>query len=225
MKLSRTNCTVRSKLHIAQPLLSIASDIHPVCSFHFLTPFQDFFVLFGVYLFSLLSATLLHFFPAIFLHFITAPDIEKSIYSQPGTSEHDQEVYRLTSKGRDFCRRELSICRQYSAQNPAHDLALADRYFSLSETERETWRTESQSRDAVKEYIQQLREQGEEERSRELWERLEDGRLSMPDAVYTRSDGVSVAFEVVTNNYGREELEAKEQASETLGAQIEFYKV
>ena len=151
--------------------------------------------------------------------------LEKSIYSQPGTSERDQEVYRLTSKGRDFCRRELSICRQYSAQNPAHDLALADRYFSLSETERETWRTENQSRDAVKEYIQQLREQGAEERSRELWERLEDGRLSMPDAVYTRSDGVSVAFEVVTNNYGREELEAKEQASEALGAQIEFYKV
>ena len=69
--------------------------------------------------------------------------IEKSIYSQPGSKASDQEVYRLTSKGRDFCRRELSLTRLYSAQNPAHDLVLADRYFSLSESERETWQTET----------------------------------------------------------------------------------
>lgn len=151
--------------------------------------------------------------------------IEKSIYSQPGSKTNDQEVYRLTSKGRDFCRRELSLTRLYGAQNPAHDLALADRYFALSDTERETWQTESQSREAVNEYIQQLRDQGNEERARELWDKLQDGRLSMPDAVYTRSDGVSVAFEVVTNNYGREELEAKEQAAEALGAEIELQKI
>ena len=48
--------------------------------------------------------------------------------------------------------------------------------------------------------------------------------MSMPDAVYTRSDGVSVAFEVVTNNYGQAELEAKEQAAEALGAEIEIQK-
>ena len=47
----------------------------------------------------------------------------------------------------------------------------------------------------------------------------------MPDAVYTRSDGVSVAVEVVTNNYGQEELEAKEQAAEALEAEIELHKI
>ena len=31
------------QFHIAQPLLSVASDIHPACSFHFLTPFLGFF--------------------------------------------------------------------------------------------------------------------------------------------------------------------------------------
>ncbi len=125
--------------------------------------------------------------------------VEKSIYSQPGSRASDQEVYRLTSKGRDFCRRELSITRLYGAQNPAHDLVLADRYFSLSESERETWQTESQSREIINAHIQHLREQGNEEHARELWDKLQDGRLSMPDAVYTRADGVSVAFEVVTN--------------------------
>ena len=149
--------------------------------------------------------------------------IEKSIYSRPGARAQDVEVYRLTKAGRELCRRELSLST-YCAQNPAHDLALADRYFSLSQTERETWRTESQSREDVSTEIRQLREQGEEERAGELWAKLQEGRLSMPDAVYMRSDGVSVAFEVVTNNYGQAELEAKEQAAEALGAEIEIQK-
>lgn len=108
--------------------------------------------------------------------------ITKSVYSQPGSKANDREVYRLTSKGRDFCRRELSLNRLYSAQNPAHDLVLADRYFSLSESERETWQTETQSREIINAHIQQLREQGDEEHARELWDKLQNGRLSMPDA-------------------------------------------
>lgn len=147
--------------------------------------------------------------------------MEKSIYSRPGARTQDVEVYRLTKAGRELCRRELSLST-YCAQNPAHDLALADRYFSLSQTERETWRTESQSREDVSTEIRQLREQGEEERAGELWAKLQEGRLSMPDAVYTREDGVSVAFEVTTGNYGNEEITAKEEAAEALGAEIEF---
>ena len=64
-----------SQLHIAQSFLSVASDIHPLCSFHFLTPFPDAFsVLLGVYLFFLLSATILHFFLGVFSHFSTGDD-------------------------------------------------------------------------------------------------------------------------------------------------------
>ena len=147
--------------------------------------------------------------------------MEKSIYSRPGARTQDVEVYRLTKAGRELCRRELSLST-YCAQNPAHDLALADRYFSLSQTERETWRTEGQSREDVYSEIRQLREQGEEERAGELWAKLQEGQLSMPDAVYTREDGVSVAFEVTTGNYGNEEITAKEEAAEALGAEIEF---
>lgn len=148
--------------------------------------------------------------------------IAKSVYSQPGAKEQDQTVYRLTAKGRDFCRRELSISHIYSAQNPAHDLPLTSRYLSLSVGERATWKTETQCREELRDYIRQLRDQGEEERARELWEKLEDGRISMPDAVYTASDGLSMAFEVVTGNYGQAEIEAKEEAAEALHVPIEF---
>ena len=147
--------------------------------------------------------------------------VEKSVYSRPGAKAQDIEVYRLTKAGRELCRRELSL-PTYCAQNPAHDLVLADRYFSLSQSERETWRTESQSREDVYAEIRQLRDQGEEERAGELWAKLQEGRLSMPDAVYTRSDGVSVAYEVTTGNYGQEEITAKVEAAEALGAEIEF---
>ena len=147
--------------------------------------------------------------------------VEKSVYSQPGEKTQDIEVYRLTKAGRELCRRELSL-PIYCAQNPAHDLALADRYFSLTESERETWRTESQSREDVCTEIRHLREQGEEERAGELWAKLQEGQLSMPDAVYTREDGVTVAYEVTTTNYGQEEITAKEEAAAALGAEIEF---
>ncbi len=149
--------------------------------------------------------------------------VEKSIFSKPGAKAQDIEVYRLTKAGRELCRRELSLST-YCAQNAAHDLALADRYFSLSTAERETWRTESQSREDVHTEIRRLRDQGEEERAGALWEQLQEGRLSMPDAVYTREDGVSVAYEVTTSNYGQEEITAKEEAAAALGAEIEFIR-
>lgn len=151
--------------------------------------------------------------------------IEKSVYSQPGGKEQDKTVYHLTDRGRNFCRRELSISHIYSAQNPAHDLPLATRYLSLTEHERATWKTESQCREELLGHIRQLREQGEAERARELWEKMREGRISMPDALYTASGGVSMAFEVVTDSYGQAEIEAKEEAAEALNAQIEFCRV
>ena len=150
--------------------------------------------------------------------------LERTVYSRPGSREQDQTVYRLSRTGREFCRKELSMSRLYSAQNPSHDLSLAERYFALTPSERDTWRTETQSREDIENRIDQLREQGENDRAEQLADQLRTGEISMPDAVYTTSDGVTVAFEVVTNNYGLEEIEAKEEAAEVLGANIEFVK-
>ena len=61
---------------------------------------------------------------------------------------------------------ELSL-PTYCAQNPAHDLVLADRYFSLSQSERETWRTESQSREDVYAEIRSCGTRGRKERAGE----------------------------------------------------------
>ena len=149
--------------------------------------------------------------------------IERVTHSRPGDREADRECFRLSKAGRDLCREELS-CRLYNAQNPAHDLCLSDRYHAISPEERATWKTESECRDIFNEHITQLRDQGEEERAQELWDMYQDGRISMPDAMYTRSDGVTVAYEVITNHYGEAEISAKEEAAEVLGATIEYYR-
>ena len=149
--------------------------------------------------------------------------VERVTHSRPGGREADRECFRLSKAGRDLCREELS-CRLYNAQNPAHDLCLSDRYHAISPEERATWKTESECRDIFTEHIQQLRDQGEEERAQELWDMYQDGRISMPDAIYTRSDGVTVAYEVITNHYGEAEISAKEEAAEALGATIEYYR-
>lgn len=147
--------------------------------------------------------------------------VERVTHSRPGDREADRECFRLSKAGRDLCREELS-CRLYNAQNPPHDLCLSDRYHAISPEERATWKTESECRDIFTEHIQQLRDQGEEERAQELWDQYQDGRISMPDAMYTRSDGVTIAFEVITNHYGEAEISAKEEAAEALGATIEY---
>lgn len=151
--------------------------------------------------------------------------VERHIHSRPGDKTNDVVCYRLTDKGRDLCRNELSMPHLYSAQSPKHDLALSERYFSLSDSERSTWRTEGELRDAFREHIRELEDRGQQERAQELLDKLQERAISMPDASYTNENGVEIAFEVVTNNYGEAEIEAKETAAEELELEIELHKV
>lgn len=151
--------------------------------------------------------------------------VQRVTYSRPGPRSGDRVCYKLTPAGRTFCEHHLSMSRPYVAQSAHHDLALAERYFSLSETERATWRTETQCRADLERHLVELRDRGAEEQSRALWDKLEEGRISMPDATYTTDSGISIAYEVVTNNYGEAEIQAKEEAAEALGAEIEYTKV
>lgn len=147
--------------------------------------------------------------------------IEKERLSVPGHPERDRICYKLTDHGRAFCRRELGLEHVYHAQSPRHDLPLADRYLSLTPEERATWRTEGDLRATLDERIQDM----DPEKSRQLRGELEDGRISMPDAAYTASDGEEVSFEVVTDSYGRAEIEAKQNAAVALGTVYQEVRV
>lgn len=142
--------------------------------------------------------------------------LQKTVQSKPGDGQEDKICYRLSTTGREFCRRELHMDGMYRAQSVTHDMGLADRYFSLTQEERNTWQTESQAREEMKDHIEQLREQGNEARANALWDKLEKGEISPSDAIYTTSQGVCVAFEVITTHYGHEEILEKMEFCEEL---------
>ena len=134
--------------------------------------------------------------------------VARSVYSQPGDRGADRAVYCLTTAGRDLCRRELCMTHLYSAQNPGHDLAIADRYFSLTPEERDTWKTESECRDLFTEHIRQLRDQGEEERARESRRGSLVSAGTVESAIYDLPDGARVIYAVNTDWYSDSRTQA-----------------
>lgn len=146
-------------------------------------------------------------------------------YNHPGNGEGDRTCYKLTTAGREFCHHELHFSGMYVPQSVAHDMGLSDKFFSLSETERGSWQTETQARDIYEQYIDKLRDQGQEELAQSLWDRLQNGEVSPPDAVYTAESGEQVVLEIITNNYGEAEITEKVEFAEALGLANSLYFV
>lgn len=151
--------------------------------------------------------------------------LQKVVYAKPGDRAQDRTCYKLTTQGREFCRRTLHMSEMYKPQSVTHDMGVADRYFLLTQQERESWQTETQARSLFEAHIEQLREQGHEQRANELWDKLREGAISPPDAIYTTKQGVHVAFEVVTNNYGQEEISEKLEFIEELELTYSEFRV
>ncbi|KIL38669.1 hypothetical protein SD70_24775 [Gordoniibacillus kamchatkensis] len=133
--------------------------------------------------------------------------IEKVVYKR---GNHIKECYKLTKIGRKTASCIFGLSQAYHAQSPAHDLAIAEKYFSLPVELREYWKTESQIRDQFLEQLNDLRDQGKEAEAKLYEDMLNKGLISMPDAVYVNKEGSTIAFEVITNSYGEAELQAKE---------------
>lgn len=113
------------------------------------------------------------------------------------------ETVFLTRKGQEFVKGHLGIDHLYirNGRQIAHDLKLAETYFSLPEKERETWKNGNQV-EAQRTDPAQLR--------------------GLVDAVIEQ-DGLLVAIEVITKSYGPRELEEKRTyVTQVLGAVIRF---
>lgn len=138
-----------------------------------------------------------------------------------------KEAYTLTRKGREHAERQWQLRDHYHAQtkSPYHDLALSDKYFSLPEQVRDTWRTESQVRNQFLEKLEQLREQGNEQLADMYYDMFKSHDFSMPDAVYTNEQGVEVAYELVTDNYTSQQLLAKEATCEIMEYSYEANRI
>lgn len=140
---------------------------------------------------------------------------ERVMYSRPGSGEADTVCYRLTSAGRSLCKAN-SITDIYHAQNPHHDLGLV-RAYEDAQVRGDTWLTETEARSMFDAHVAQLRDQGDEERAQELLDKLQEGALTMPDALVVHRDGTVEAVEVVTNTYGEAEVIAKTDVCQEMG--------
>lgn len=148
--------------------------------------------------------------------------VERVAYKTNTTTDY---AYKLTRHGREVAERNWGVNNHYHAQSPKHDISIANKYFSLSERERETWKTETELRENFAQKLRQLKEQGEEETAKLYEEMLEKGLISMPDASYEAENGIQVAYEVITNNYGKQELQAKEAYVEVVKCKYEVERV
>ncbi|WP_201317673.1 hypothetical protein [Paenibacillus sp. EPM92] len=147
---------------------------------------------------------------------------EKVVYKQNGKIK---ECYQLTKLGRQTASRLWQLERVYYAQSPAHDVALADKYFSLPENLRDSWKSENEVRGQFQEQLRMMHEQDQEMQAKLYEDMLIRGLISMPDCVYTNENGLEIAFEIITGNYSEEELRAKEALVEIMQYQYETTRI
>lgn len=148
--------------------------------------------------------------------------LEKVVYKKKGKNK---ECYKLTRLGRETAARLWGINHAYHAQSAIHDLALAEKYFGLSEDLRERWKTETLIRREFEERIHNMREVGKEAEARLYEDLLNKNQISMPDGLYTNSAGIEVGVEILTNSYGIEEIRSKEIYVVITGCKYETIRV
>ena len=109
-------------------------------------------------------------------------------------------AYKLTESGARYVRKYIYDEAIYKSKSIKHDLGMADKYFSLSDDEQKTVRTESE-----------LRKELDTMYARSEITKEEYENASCVDFSYVSdSTGIEVGFEVITSNYTKEEITAKE---------------
>lgn len=135
------------------------------------------------------------------------------------------ECYRFTDKGKGWCNKKIDAMNSlsfYHSSSALHDIALADKYLSLTDAQRQTWKTENELRQELKECLEQLQKE-DYSRYIEILYKLEQKQISMPDCTFF--DEVEQGFEIITSNYGEAEIFAKLEYAKLTGTTVEFYRI
>ncbi|MBT2282215.1 hypothetical protein J7E78_01440 [Paenibacillus polymyxa] len=148
--------------------------------------------------------------------------VEKIAYKRQGKSVY---CFKLSKLGRETAARLWALSYAYHAQSPIHDLAIAEKYFSLSEESRKSWKTETLIRKEFEDRISDMRKEGNEVEAKLYQDMLKENLLSMPDGLYINSAGNEVGVEIITNSYGIEEMRSKETFVSMIGCQYETIRV
>lgn len=124
-----------------------------------------------------------------------------------------EECFFLTDKGRNLATNMMGIESFYRSNGVKHDARLAEEYQKLSLEEQRSWLTEKDLRQMY------------DDRMENLGVTVKDSSISPGDGAYVGSDGQLMIIEIVTDNYGKAEVQAKEDFAQALGAQIQLIKI
>lgn len=147
--------------------------------------------------------------------------LEKGIFFNQKTKE-TTDIFRLSEKGQKFTTKTIGVDRFYKSSSARHDLALSEKYLSLTAKEQDTWIIESEVRDIFNELLSNMRD---DKRQEELWSLYENNQISSIDACYTNSYGQNVGIEIITSSYSDAEIEAKEELSDALNIETTYIKI
>jgi hypothetical protein len=120
------------------------------------------------------------------------------------------KYYKLGEEGKNYCENKLNMKYKYKhrPEQIKHDAKLSKFYLSLSQDQRETWKTETQKRVELsqkKEYLDMYHDP----RFKDL------NKKFIPDGTYiSQFLGREVMVEVVTKHYSREDIEMKKETGE-----------
>lgn len=133
--------------------------------------------------------------------------------------------YELTDKeGKDFCRQECGIKHFISNGNASVHNSKVSEYLAdnLSKKELDSVISEREMQPFIESRLQEYLDNQEHNHYEELTDALKNNQLSMPDIVYKTEQGTYEAIEIVTDNYGNEEIEAKTMTCELLSIEVTF---
>lgn len=110
-----------------------------------------------------------------------------------------------------------------------HDLGIANHYcFNMTREEQQSCRTEAQQRYEFEEYANLLTrsdDDSERDKGLQMLQDLKENNISVCDLAYTSRDGVEVGFEITTENYTAEMVQAKESYCDFAGLQFVAHQV
>ena len=149
----------------------------------------------------------------------------KEVYVPDKHGSTGRYFYELTDKqGKEFCRTHCDIKNFISNGNASVHNAKVSEYLAnnLSKNELDSCMSEAELKPFIESRLQEYLDKQEYNRHDELLEALKNKTLSMPDIVYKTDTGLMVSIEVITDNYGNEEISAKEETATLLGTEITF---
>jgi len=148
------------------------------------------------------------------------------IVSMDRTQKHQHKnpdaVWALTKGGKVFSEKNLDIQRFASGTNaPKHNCVVAEKYAEISgRSDIARIMDEHECRSYIKENLAELCYRAERADEYYEWkERLDSGRLSMPDITIITTTETIECIEVTTDNYGAIEIESKMMTVELLCAE------